>query len=68
MEYFGSVFPGEIVYYYAGSSISVHLINEGVVVNGHEVTVQFLGGNSVQSYLCKNDDIKYRPCEQLTSQ
>ena len=50
VEYFGSVLPGEIVYYYAGSSCSVHLSNEGVVVNGHEVTVQFLGGSSVQSY------------------
>ena len=46
-----------------GSSCSVHLINEGVVVNGHEVTVQFLGGSSVQSYLCKIGDSNFHPCE-----
>ena len=56
----------KIVYCYVGSSCLVHLINEGVVVNGHEVTIQFLGGNSVQSYLCKLGDSNFRLCEQLT--
>ena len=52
-----------IFYCYAGSSCSVHLINEGVVVNGHEVSIQFLGGSSVQSYLCKLGDSNFHPCE-----
>ena len=55
-----------IFYCYAGSSCSVHLINEGVEVRGHDVTVQFLGGSSVQSYLCKLGDSNFHPCEQLT--
>ena len=41
----------KIVYCYVGSSCLVHLINEGVVVNGHDVTVQFLGDCKVQSYI-----------------
>ena len=37
---------------------------EGVVVRGHDVTVQFLGGSSVQSYLCKLGDYNFHLCEQ----
>ena len=54
----------KIVYCCAGSSCSVHLINEGVVVSGHDVTIQFLGGSSVQYYLCKIGDSNFHPCEQ----
>ena len=46
------------------SSCVVHLINDGVVVNGYDVSIQFLGSRNVRSYLCKLDDDNFYPCER----
>ena len=46
------------------SSCVVHLINDGVVVNGYDVSIQFLGSRSVRSYLCKMDDGSFYACER----
>jgi len=42
----------------------VHLINDGVLVDGHNVSIQFQGSSDILSYLCKIDDSNYRTCEQ----
>ena len=46
------------------SSCVVHLINDGVVVNGYDVSIQFLGSRSVRSYLCKMNDGSFYACER----
>ena len=46
------------------SSCVVHLINDGVVVNGRDVSIQFLGSRSVRSYLCKMNDDSFYACEK----
>ena len=46
------------------SSCVVHLINDGVVVDGYDVSIQFLGSRNVRSYLCKLDDDNFYPCER----
>ena len=46
------------------SSCVVHLINDGVVVNRYDVSIQFLGSRNVRSYLCKLDDGNFYPCER----
>ena len=47
------------------SSCVVHLINDGVVVNGYDVSIQFLGSRSVRSYLCKMDDGRFYACKNM---
>ena len=47
------------------SSCVVHLINDGVVVNGYDVSIQFLGSRSVRSYLCKMDDGNFYACKNI---
>ena len=47
------------------SSCVVHLINDGVVVNGYDVSIQFLGSRSVRSYLCKMDDGNVYACKNI---
>ena len=46
------------------SSCVVHLINDGVVVNGYDVSIQFLGNRNVRTYLCKLDDGNFYSCER----
>ena len=43
----------------------MHLINDGVVVNGYDVSIQFLGSRSVRSYLCKMDDGSFYTCKNM---
>ena len=47
------------------SSCVVHLTNDGVVVNGYDVSIQFLGSRSVHSYLCKMDDGSFYACKNI---
>ena len=47
------------------SSCVVHLINDGVVVNRRDVSIQFLGSRSVRSYLCKMDDGNFYACKNI---
>ena len=46
------------------SSCVVQLINDGVVVNGYDVSIQYLGSRSVHSYLCKMNDGSFYACEK----
>lgn len=39
-----------------------HLINDGVVVRGNEVTAQFVGVGSATTYLCRMDSHLFRKC------
>ena len=40
----------------------VNLINEGVVVEGNNVTAQFIGVGSATSHLCRLDFQHFRKC------
>ena len=47
------------------SSCVVHLINDGVVVKGYDVSIQFLGSRNVRFYLCKLDDGNFFTCKNM---
>ena len=44
-------------------SCGVNLINEGMLVTGDCVRIQFTGCGSVQSYQCKMDKEPFKTCE-----
>ena len=44
-------------------SCSVYLINDGVRVDGRNVSVSFTGTGPVESYFCKMDDSSFIGCE-----
>ena len=44
---------------------TVHLINEGIVVHGNNVTAQFVGVGSAASYLCRLDSQLLKHCNAI---
>ena len=45
---------------------TVHLINEGVLVYGYNISVQFVGSSSVRFYLCRMDAGSWFTCERYS--
>lgn len=45
------------------STCSVHLINDGITIQGSNVTIEFLGNDPVLSYLCRLDTGSFQPCK-----
>ena len=41
----------------------MHLINDGVTVNGGTATVEFTGSGPTASFLCNLDGHGFSPCE-----
>ena len=45
------------------SSCAVHLMNEGISINGGNVSIYFVGIGPVESYFCRIDRSPFLPCE-----
>lgn len=49
----------------SSSTCSVHLINDGVTINGNNILVEFTETGPVNSCVCFIDNMKSQPCKLI---
>lgn len=45
------------------SSCAIHLMNDGISIDGRNVSIHFVGIGPVESYFCRIDRSPFLPCE-----